>query len=105
MAAGRSPGGRAVAPSGLGHQADFEEFTACGRGVRAVPDRKTGLDARGRATRASPWPGDAGEVVECLRRLAREGDPLRERLAGELGDVWRYWTRLCAASGVCRARS
>jgi hypothetical protein len=44
--------------------------------------------------------GDAGEVVECLRRLAREGDPHRERLAGELGDVWRYWTRLAAAGGL-----
>ena len=44
--------------------------------------------------------GDAGEVVECLRRLIREGDRERERLAGELGDVWRYWSRLGAASGV-----
>jgi NTP pyrophosphatase (non-canonical NTP hydrolase) len=43
--------------------------------------------------------GDAGEVVECLRKLTREGDRQRERLAGELGDVWRYWTRLCIASG------
>jgi hypothetical protein len=30
----------------------------------------------------------------------REGDQSRERLVGELGDVWRYWTRLCVASGV-----
>jgi NTP pyrophosphatase (non-canonical NTP hydrolase) len=44
--------------------------------------------------------GDAGEVVECLRRLMREGDRERERLAGELGDVWRYWSRLGAATGV-----
>jgi hypothetical protein len=44
--------------------------------------------------------GDAGEVVECLRRLVREGDPHRERLAGELGDVWRYWARLAAAGGL-----
>jgi NTP pyrophosphatase (non-canonical NTP hydrolase) len=43
--------------------------------------------------------GDAGEVVECLRKFTRAGDQQRERLAGELGDVWRYWTRLCAASG------
>jgi len=43
--------------------------------------------------------GDAGEVVECLRKLVRDGDQQRERLAGELGDVWRYWTRLCVASG------
>ena len=43
--------------------------------------------------------GDAGEVVECIRKLTREGDGQRERLAGELGDVWRYWTRLCVASG------
>ena len=47
--------------------------------------------------------GDAGEVVECLRRLARDGDRQRERLAGELGDVWHYWTRLCVASGVAPA--
>jgi NTP pyrophosphatase (non-canonical NTP hydrolase) len=43
--------------------------------------------------------GDAGEVVECLRKLTRDGDRQRERLAGELGDVWHYWTRLCVASG------
>jgi hypothetical protein len=24
-------------------------------------------------------------------------------LAGELGDVWRYWTRLCVASGITPA--
>lgn len=47
--------------------------------------------------------GDAGEVVECLRTLMREGDRQRERLGGELGDVWRYWTRLCVASGVAPA--
>ena len=47
--------------------------------------------------------GDAGEVVECLRRLIREGDGQRERLAGELGDVWRYWTLLCATSGSAPA--
>jgi NTP pyrophosphatase (non-canonical NTP hydrolase) len=47
--------------------------------------------------------GDAGEVVECLRKLARHDDRARERLAGELGDVWRYWTRLCVATGVTPA--
>jgi NTP pyrophosphatase (non-canonical NTP hydrolase) len=47
--------------------------------------------------------GDAGEVVECLRRLTREGDRQRERLAAELGDVWHYWTRLCVASGITPA--
>ncbi len=47
--------------------------------------------------------GDAGEVVECLRKLAREGERQRERLSGELGDVWRYWTRLCVASGITPA--
>ena len=44
--------------------------------------------------------GDAGEVVECLRRLAWGGEAQWERLAGELGDVWRHWTRLGLASGV-----
>jgi NTP pyrophosphatase (non-canonical NTP hydrolase) len=44
--------------------------------------------------------GDAGEVVECVRSLLRDGNGPRERLAGELGDVWRYWTRLCLASGI-----
>lgn len=43
--------------------------------------------------------GDAGEVVECLRSLTRDGERERERLAGELGDVWRYWSRLCVATG------
>jgi hypothetical protein len=47
--------------------------------------------------------GDAGEVAECIRRLAHEGDQPRDRLAGELGDVWRYWTRLCAAAGIAPA--
>jgi hypothetical protein len=33
----------------------------------------------------------------------REDDRARERLVGELGDVWHYWTRLCAASGTVPA--
>ena len=40
---------------------------------------------------------EAGEVVDSVRELIREGGGSRERLAGELGDVWRYWTRLCVA--------
>jgi hypothetical protein len=46
--------------------------------------------------------GDAGEVVECLRRLARD-EWQRERLVGELGDVWLYWTRLASATGASPA--
>ncbi len=47
--------------------------------------------------------GDAGEVVECLRKCARGDDSQRARLSGELGDVWRYWTRLALASGATPA--
>jgi hypothetical protein len=35
--------------------------------------------------------------------MTRESDGPRERLMGELGDVWRYWTRLCAATGLAPA--
>jgi NTP pyrophosphatase (non-canonical NTP hydrolase) len=71
-----------------------------------------GAGGAGRADRHDPQSlgdvglalvGDAGEVVECLRKLTREGDGQRERLAGELGDVWHYWSRLCVASGVTPA--
>lgn len=65
--------------------------------------RTEGRDAQSLWDAGLALVGDAGEVAECLRRLAREGDPQRERLAGELGDVWRYWTRLCTASGVAPA--
>ena len=65
--------------------------------------RAEGLDAQSLWDVGLALVGDAGEVAECLRRLAREGDQHRERLAGELGDVWRYWTRLCIASGVAPA--
>ena len=60
---------------------------AVGAGLADRPDDQTLTDV------GLALVGDAGEVVECLRKLAREGERQRERLAGELGDVWHYWTR------------
>jgi NTP pyrophosphatase (non-canonical NTP hydrolase) len=96
--AGRPAGGPAPGPAAMA----LEEYAAWAVG---------GGDAgpAGRPDDQSLWDvglalaGDAGEVVECLRKLTREGDRQRERLAGELGDVWHYWTRLCVASGVTPA--
>jgi NTP pyrophosphatase (non-canonical NTP hydrolase) len=92
--AGRPAGGPA---SGAG-AVTIEEYAAWVVGALGVgqadrPDDQTLADV------GLALVGDAGEVVECLRRLTREGDRQRERLAGELGDVWHYWTRLCVASG------
>jgi hypothetical protein len=86
---GRPAGGPAPAPPALG----LEEFTAWATDGSDQSPEDIGL----------ALVGDAGEVVECLRSLAREGDRHRERLAGELGDVWRHWTRLCVASGATPA--
>jgi NTP pyrophosphatase (non-canonical NTP hydrolase) len=93
--AGRPAGGPApgAAPMTLEDYAAWA--VATGGAARAdSPDDRSLCDA------GLAMVGDAGEVVECLRRLIREGDRERERLAGELGDVWRYWSRLGAASGV-----
>jgi NTP pyrophosphatase (non-canonical NTP hydrolase) len=92
--AGRPAGGPA---SGAGAMT-LEEYAAwavgaVGAGLADRPDDQTLADV------GLALVGDAGEVVECLRNLAREGERQRERLAGELGDVWHYWTRLCVASG------
>jgi len=92
--AGRPAGGPA---SGAG-AVTIEEYAAwvagaVGAGQADRPDDQTLADV------GLALVGDAGEVVECLRRLTREGDRQRERLAGELGDVWHYWTHLCVASG------
>jgi NTP pyrophosphatase (non-canonical NTP hydrolase) len=87
--AGRPAGGPPPAGAPLG----LEEFTAWA----ADPSEASPRDI------ALALVGDAGEVVECLRALARDGDRHRERLAGELGDVWRHWTRLCVASGLTPA--
>jgi NTP pyrophosphatase (non-canonical NTP hydrolase) len=94
--AGRPAGG----PAANVGEMTLEEFAAWvvgadGAGPEARPDDRS-LGDIGLAL-----VGDAGEVAECLRRLARGGE--REHLAGELGDVWRYWTRLCVASGVSPA--
>ena len=87
--AGRPAGGPAPATS-----IALEEYTAWAVGAGgARPDDQSLWDV------GLALVGDAGEVVECLRNLTRAGDRERERLAGELGDVWRYWTRLCVASG------
>jgi NTP pyrophosphatase (non-canonical NTP hydrolase) len=93
--AGRPPGG----PTPSAPAMSLEEFAAWAVGADGAgpADRP---DHRWLADIGLALVGDAGEVVECLRRLAREGDRQRGRLAGELGDVWRYWTRLCVVSGV-----
>jgi NTP pyrophosphatase (non-canonical NTP hydrolase) len=96
--AGRPAGGPAPGPAST----TLEEYAAWAVGADQAapadpPDERTLCDA------GLAMAGDAGEVVECLRRLVREGDRERERLAGELGDVWRYWARLGVASGVAPA--
>jgi NTP pyrophosphatase (non-canonical NTP hydrolase) len=92
--AGRPAGGPA---SGAG-AVTIEEYAAWAVGaVGAGPADRP--DDQALADVGLALVGDAGEVVECLRKLAREGERQRERLAGELGDVWHYWTRLCVASG------
>jgi NTP pyrophosphatase (non-canonical NTP hydrolase) len=93
--AGRPAGGPAPTPLAI----TLEEFTAWAMGTGG-PGPEDRADAEVLCNVGLALVGDAGEVVECLRRLAREGDRERERLAGELGDVWRYWARLCVASGV-----
>lgn len=92
--AGRPAGGPEPGAGAL----TLEEFTAWV--VGAVDARETdGSGHQALADVGLALVGDAGEVVECLRKLTPEDDRQRERLAGELGDVWRYWTRLCVASG------
>lgn len=43
--------------------------------------------------------GEAGEAVETVKRLLRDGAWNPDHLAEELGDVAWYWVRLCAAAG------
>ena len=43
--------------------------------------------------------GEAGEVVEHIKKLLRDGTWNRDRLAEELGDVMYYWACLCLAAG------
>ena len=74
--AGRPAGGPA---SGAG-AVTIEEYAAwvagaVGAGQADRPDDQTLADV------GLALVGDAGEVVECLRRLTREGDRQRERLA------------------------
>jgi len=96
--AGRPAGGPAPGAAAMA----LDEYTAWavaadGAGPADRPDAQSLGDV------ALALVGDAGELDECLRRLTRDGDWERERLAGELGDVWRYWTRLCVATSVTPA--
>jgi len=92
---GRPAGGPAFTAGGM----SLDEFAAWALALHGAhsPDPS---DERSVWAIGLAMAGDAGEVVECIRKLAREGDASRERLAGELGDVWRYWTRLCLATGI-----
>ena len=96
--AGRPAGGPAIQPSAM----TLDDFAAWAAGAvgaaSADPPDDLALADVGLALSA-----DAGEVVECVRKMARDGGGERERLAGELGDVWRYWSWLCAASGTTPA--
>jgi pimeloyl-ACP methyl ester carboxylesterase/NTP pyrophosphatase (non-canonical NTP hydrolase) len=92
--AGRPAGTPRPAPGAI----TLEEFVAWAAGAEPAPAARP--DDRALGDVGLALAGDAGEVVECLRRLAGGDDRERERLAGELGDVWRYWVRLAVASGV-----
>jgi NTP pyrophosphatase (non-canonical NTP hydrolase) len=96
--AGRPAGGPAPAAAAI----TLEEFATWARDASDA-DPAGRPDDLGLADVGLALAGDAGEVVECLRRLPREGDRQRERLAGELGDVWRYWSCLSVATGVAPA--
>jgi hypothetical protein len=93
--AGRPAGGPApvTAPMAL------DEFAAWVRDA----DGGGPLDGAGLGDVGLALVGDAGEVVECLRKRAWGDDSQRARLSGELGDVWRYWTRLAPVSGATPA--
>src|SRR5437870_12816657 len=87
--AGRPAGGPTPGAAAM----TLEEYAARvletgGAGLTDRPDDQSLLDV------GLALVEDAGEVVECLRRLAREGDGQRERLTGELGDV-------CATGRAC----
>jgi NTP pyrophosphatase (non-canonical NTP hydrolase) len=80
--AGRPAGGP---PAGAAPMT-LEEYAAWAVAASEA-GRAEGLDAQSLWDAGLALVGDAGEVAECLRRLAREGDQHRERLAGEVGDV------------------
>src|SRR5258705_2205277 len=81
--AGPEPGAGALTPVG---------YAACARA--AVDARETdGPDRQALADVGLALVRDAGEVVQWLRKLRPQGHGQRERLAGEVGDVWRYWAR------------
>ena len=43
--------------------------------------------------------GEAGEVVEYIKKLLRDGAWSPEKVAEELGDVAYFWACLCLAAG------
>jgi NTP pyrophosphatase (non-canonical NTP hydrolase) len=90
--AGRAAGGLAPATVGL----SLDEFAAWVLAVHG-PHSPDPSDERSMWAIGLALAEDAGGVIDCVRKMIREGGGPRERLAGELGDVWRYWTRLCVA--------
>jgi NTP pyrophosphatase (non-canonical NTP hydrolase) len=93
--AGRPSGGPEPTTTGLSLD-DFAAWVIAAHGPHSPdPSDERSIWAIGLALAE-----DAGEVVDCTRKVIREGEGPRERLAGELGDIWRYWTRLCIAIDI-----
>lgn len=76
----------------------IEDYAQWARTVElTLPD--AGAESQRLAYLALGLAGEAGEAVETVKRLLRDGAWSPEHLAEELGDVAWYWVRLCAAAG------
>ena len=75
---------------------DYAKFT---RSTAVYPDAETGNVAE-LMYLALGLAGETGEVCNKIKKVYRDGAPMSDDIAGELGDCLWYWARLCDAMGV-----
>ena len=78
---------------------EYAAWAATLRGTRRTEDAAPAEESLYLAYLGLGLAGEAGEVVEHVKKRLRDGRWEPDRIAEELGDLLYYWACLCAAVG------
>lgn len=76
---------------------DIDEYSKWTVEKWFLPHQENSLSERDLAIMALGLAGEAGEVIEIMKKIFRDGRFDKEHLKSELGDVIYYWARICEA--------